>query len=147
MNEPAARPLLLVVAGLLVDAQGQVLIARRPEGKAMAGLWEFPGGKVHEGESPEAALQRELAEELAIGVMSEAMTPFSFASHVYEAFHLLMPVFRIERWEGEVRAREHAALAWVAPGDLSRHAMPPADLPLIPTIIAHLAPPRLREAG
>ena len=122
---------LLVVACALVDPDGRVLLARRPEGKPMAGLWEFPGGKVHPGETPEAALIRELAEELAIGVEESCLAPFTFASHPLGDRHLLMPLYLCRRWEGAVRAREGQALAWARPQRLRDYAMPPADKPLV----------------
>ena len=121
---------MLVAAAALVDADGRVLICRRPEGKSLAGLWEFPGGKVEPGESPEACLIRELAEELGIEVKAACLAPFVFASHAYETFHLLMPLYLLRRWEGFVQQREHAALKWVKPAQLSDYPMPPADLPL-----------------
>ena len=124
------KPLLLVAAAALVDADGRVLICRRPEGKHMAGLWEFPGGKLEAGESPEACLIRELDEELGITVNQACLAPFVFTSHAYEAFHLLMPLFLLRRWEGTVQRREHSALAWVAPIKLFDYPMPPADAPL-----------------
>lgn len=123
--------LLLVAAVALIDADGRVLLAQRPESKAMAGLWEFPGGKVEAGETPEAALIRELEEELGIGTWASCLAPLTFASHAYDAFHLLMPLFACRRWEGTPVAREHAALRWVRPADLSRYPMPPADKPLV----------------
>ncbi|MBB4212068.1 8-oxo-dGTP diphosphatase [Rhodothalassium salexigens DSM 2132] len=122
---------VLVAAAALVDADGRVLIAERPQGKAMAGLWEFPGGKVEPGEIPEAALARELAEELGIEVAPACFTPLSFASHSYDDFHLLMPLYLAYRWEGAVRALHHADLAWARPRDLARYPMPPADAPLL----------------
>ena len=122
--------LLLVAAAALVDVDGRVLICRRPEGKQLAGLWEFPGGKVEAGETPEACLIRELNEELGIEVKEACLAPFVFASHAYEDFHLLMPLYLLRRWDGFVRRREHAALAWVKPHELSSYAMPPADEPL-----------------
>lgn len=125
------RPLLLVVAAALVDGEGRVLLAQRPAGKALAGLWEFPGGKVEPGESPEAALARELREELDVQIDAAAAEPIGFASHAYDAFHLMMPLFLITAWLGNVRALEAAALAWVRPRDLGQRPMPPADLPLI----------------
>jgi 8-oxo-dGTP diphosphatase len=125
---------VLVVAVALIDAQGRILLARRPEGKKMAGLWEFPGGKVEPGETPEAALARELREELGIEVNPRDFAPFVFASHAYDSFHLLMPVFLCRRWHGEPRAREGQKLAWVAPADLVEYPMPPADRPLIPML-------------
>ena len=125
------KPLLLVVAAALVDADGRVLICQRPQGKQLAGLWEFPGGKVEAGESPEACLIRELAEELGIEVKASCLAPFVFASHAYESFHLLMPLFLLRRWEGFVQQREHAALKWVKLAKLSDYPMPPADVPLV----------------
>ena len=123
--------LTLVVACALVDADKRVLIAQRPEGKTMAGLWEFPGGKVEAGETPEACLIRELDEELGITVAHACLAPFVFASHTYETFHLLMPLYLCRRWEGFVTAREHAALAWVKPAKMDDYPMPPADAPLV----------------
>lgn len=124
-------PTVLVVAVALIDGDGRVLIAQRPEGKQMAGLWEFPGGKVEPGERPEAALIRELREELGIEVSQSCLAPFVFASHAYESFHLLMPLYLCRRWEGTVVAHEHAALKWVRPNQLSDWPMPPADEPLV----------------
>ena len=126
--------LVLVVACALIDPDGRVLIAQRPPQKAMAGLWEFPGGKIEPGESPEAALIRELSEELAITVKEACLAPFTFASHVYADFQLLMPLYVCRRWEGEPMPREHSALKWVRPRDLTQYPMPPADLPLIPML-------------
>ena len=122
--------LLLVAAAALVDGDGRVLICKRPEGKALAGLWEFPGGKVEAGETPERALVRELAEELGITARIDCLGPFVFASHAYEDFHLLMPLYLLRRWEGFVERREHAELKWVKPSRLLDHPMPPADIPL-----------------
>jgi 8-oxo-dGTP diphosphatase len=127
--------LVLVAAGALIDSDGRVLLAQRPPGKAMAGLWEFPGGKIEPGESPEASLLRELHEELGIVVKEACLAPLSFASHRYADFHLLMPLYVCRRWEGIVRAREAQRLAWVRPAALRDYPMPPADAPLI----AHLA--------
>jgi 8-oxo-dGTP diphosphatase len=127
--------LLLVAAVALVDADNRVLIARRPEGKPMAGLWEFPGGKVEAGERPEETLIRELAEELGITVQEACLAPLTFASHAYETFHLLMPLYICRRWDGLVQARERQALKWVRPRQLREHDMPPADEPLIPALI------------
>jgi 8-oxo-dGTP diphosphatase len=127
-------PVLLVVAVALIDADGRILLARRPEGKKLAGLWEFPGGKVQDGEIPEAALARELKEELGIEVSPDHLAPFVFASHAYESFHLLMPLFLCRRWTGKPTAREGQALAWVAPDRLVEYPMPPADRPLIPML-------------
>jgi 8-oxo-dGTP diphosphatase len=126
-----ALPVVLVVAVALVDADGRVLLAQRPEGKAMAGLWEFPGGKVHDGETPEAALIRELKEELGIDVAESCLAPFTFASHRYERFHLLMPLYVCRRWQGMVAPREGQQLAWVRPPRLGDYPMPPADKPLV----------------
>lgn len=130
-DTPAILPTVLVVAVALIDVDGRVLIAKRPEGKQLAGLWEFPGGKVEPGERPEAALIRELREELGIEVSESCLAPFVFASHAYESFHLLMPLYLCRRWSGVVTAREHAALAWVKPNKLSDYPMPPADAPLV----------------
>jgi 8-oxo-dGTP diphosphatase len=125
---------VLVVACALIDADGRVLIAQRPPGKAMAGLWEFPGGKLEAGERPEDALIRELREELSITVRQACLAPFTFASHDYTEFHLLMPLYLCRRWEGTVMPMEHSALKWVRPRDLANYPMPPADLPLIPML-------------
>ncbi|CAM3284856.1 8-oxo-dGTP diphosphatase MutT [Asticcacaulis taihuensis] len=122
---------ILVVAAALVDSDGRVLIAQRPEGKQLAGLWEFPGGKVEPGETPETALIRELEEELGIVVKQACLAPFVFASHTYETFHLLMPLYLIRRWEGEPESKEHKALKWVRPNDMGQYPMPPADDPLV----------------
>jgi 8-oxo-dGTP diphosphatase len=127
----ADKPLLLVAAAALIDADGRVLICQRPEGKSLAGLWEFPGGKVERGETPEACLIRELEEELSIRVAEACLAPFVFASHSYESFHLLMPLYLCRRWEGRIAAREHKATAWVKPARLGDYPMPPADAPLI----------------
>jgi 8-oxo-dGTP diphosphatase len=127
--------LLLVVACALIDADKRVLIAKRPEGKGMAGLWEFPGGKVESGERPEDTLIRELHEELGITVKEPCLAPLTFASFPYPDFHLLMPLYACRRWEGLVEAREHADLNWVKPGRLRDYPMPPADEPLIPALI------------
>ncbi len=133
-TEPGAKPLLLVAACALVDVDGRVLLARRPEGKKMAGLWEFPGGKLNPGETPEQALIRELREELGIDVAAACLAPFAFASHAYEGFHLLMPLFLCRRWKGTPRPREKQTLAWVSPRELTDYEMPPADKPLIPLL-------------
>jgi 8-oxo-dGTP diphosphatase len=127
--------ILLVAAVALVDADRRVLIARRPEGKPLAGLWEFPGGKVEPGELPEATLIRELAEELGIEVKPECLAPLTFASHSYVDFHLLMPLWICRRWTGTVVGREGQSLKWVRPKDLRDYPMPPADEPLIPHLI------------
>jgi 8-oxo-dGTP diphosphatase len=125
------KPMLLVAACALIDVDGRVLICRRPQGKQMAGLWEFPGGKLEPGETPEACLIRELREELGITVSNACLAPFVFASHGYEAFHLLMPLYLCRRWEGQATALEHDALAWVRPERLTDYPMPPADAPLV----------------
>lgn len=124
--------LLLVAAAALVDADGRVLVSRRPEGKELAGLWEFPGGKVEAGERPETALIRELREELSIDVSESCLAPLAFASHAYEGFHLLMPLYVCRRWNGLVSGREGQPLKWLRPPDLRKLPMPPADAPLIP---------------
>ena len=125
------KPLLLVAAAALVDVDGRVLIGKRPRGKQLEGLWEFPGGKLNEGETPEECLIRELDEELGVKVTRACLAPFVFTSHGYESFHLLMPLYLCRRWEGLVSAREHEAIAWVRPDRLSDYPMPPADEPLV----------------
>jgi 8-oxo-dGTP diphosphatase len=130
-NRGSALPLLLVVAAALVDVDGRVLLAQRPEGKSLAGLWEFPGGKVQAGEAPEAALIRELREELGIDTRESCLAPFAFASHRYEAFQLLMPLYVCRIWKGRLDPSEGQALAWVRPARLADYAMPPADEPLV----------------
>ena len=134
MTDNSAHRLQLVVAAALIDPDGRVLIAQRPPGKAMAGLWEFPGGKIEAGETPEKALIRELGEELGIQVKAPCLAPFTFASHTYDSFHLLMPLYVCRRWDGTPRALEHAAIAWVRPRALADYPMPAADLPLIPML-------------
>ncbi len=129
-----AKPMLLVAACALIDTDGRILLARRPEGKKMAGLWEFPGGKLAAGETPEAALIRELKEELAIDVTASCLAPFTFASHEYETFHLLMPLYLCRRWRGTPRAAEGQTLAWVRPDKLADYPMPAADKPLVPLL-------------
>jgi 8-oxo-dGTP diphosphatase len=129
------KKLVLVVACALVDTDGRILIAQRPEGKNLAGLWEFPGGKVEPGEQPEAALIRELKEELGIDVTEACLAPLTFASHAYDDFHLLMPLYVCRRWKGEVRGHEHSGLHWVKPNRLREFPMPPADEPLIAHLI------------
>ncbi len=124
-------PTILVVAVALVDADGRVLLAERPAGKSLAGLWEFPGGKVAPGETPEAALIRELAEELGIDVAASCLAPFTFASHSYPDFHLLMPLYVCRVWQGTPRGVEGQRLAWVRPNALGDYPMPPADKPLV----------------
>ncbi len=126
-----ALPIVLVAAVALIDRDGRVLLAQRPAGKAMAGLWEFPGGKVAEGESPELALIRELNEELGIDVTAACLAPLTFASHRYEAFHLLMPLYVCRKWQGIARPLEGQVLKWVRPARLEDYPMPPADLPLL----------------
>ena len=133
--------LLLVAAVALIDADNRVLIAQRPEGKALAGLWEFPGGKIEAGERPEDTLIRELGEELGIVVREDCLAPLTFASHAYEEFHLLMPLYVCRRWEGIVGAREAQEIAWVRPSRLKDYPMPPADTPLIPHIVDLVATP------
>jgi 8-oxo-dGTP diphosphatase len=132
--------ILLVAACALVDADGRVLITQRPEGKALAGLWEFPGGKLEPGERPEDSLIRELHEELGITVKEACLAPLSFASYAYPDFHLLMPLWICRRWEGAVAGRENQALKWVRAGKLRDYPMPPADEPLIPALIDLLGP-------
>ena len=127
--------LLLVAAVALIDPEGRVLLAQRPEGKSLAGLWEFPGGKVDPGETPEAALIRELHEELGIETWSSCLAPLTFASHSYDSFHLLMPLYICRRWEGIAVAREGQNLAWVRAGKLRDYPMPPADIPLLPHLM------------
>ena len=127
-------PVVVVVAVALIDRDGRVLLARRPTGKPMAGLWEFPGGKIRDGESPEAALVRELAEELGLDTAESCLAPLTFASHRYADFHLLMPLYVCRVWKGSPRAREGQVLKWVAPDRLKDYPMPPADAPLIPVL-------------
>jgi 8-oxo-dGTP diphosphatase len=127
--------LLLVVAAALIDADHRVLVAQRPQGKQLGGLWEFPGGKVDPGERPEQALIRELREELGIEVKAPCLAPLTFASHAYDDFHLLMPLYACRRWEGTVVSRESQALKWLDPRRLRELPMPPADTPLIPALI------------
>lgn len=130
--------LVLVAACALIDADGRVLLAQRPDGKPMAGLWEFPGGKVEAGERPEETLIRELAEELGIAVSEPCLAPLSFASHTYADFHLLMPLYVCRRWEGTVTPKEKQRLAWVRPKRLREYEMPPADVPLVSHLMALL---------
>ena len=127
--------LLLVVAVALIDADNRVLIAQRPPGKQLGGLWEFPGGKIEAGERPERALVRELAEELGVTVKEECLAPLTFASHAYEDFHLLMPLYVCRRWEGFAQPREGQTLKWVHARDLRQYPMPPADEPLLPALV------------
>lgn len=126
------KPILTVVAAALVDDDNRVLITQRPPGKTLAGLWEFPGGKIDAGESPEDALRRELSEELAIDVCPTCLAPFTFASHAYEDFHLLMPLYLCRTWDGDVAPQEGQQIAWVRASRLQKYDMPPADLPLLP---------------
>lgn len=126
-----ALRIVLVAAVALIDPDGRVLLAQRPEGKPMAGLWEFPGGKLHAGETPEMALIRELEEELGIDVEASCLAPFTFASHAYPDFHLLMPLYVCRKWSGIVTAREAQQLKWVRPPHLADYPMPPADKPLV----------------
>ena len=134
MTDPSRR-LLLVVACALVDPDNRVLLTQRPEGKSLAGLWEFPGGKLEAGESPEEALIRELHEELGIVVREACLAPLTFASHRYDSFHLLMPLYVCRRWDGFVQSREGQATAWVRPSRLRDYPMPAADEPLIPHLM------------
>ena len=126
-----AKPIALVAAAALIDVDNRVLIAERPAGKSMAGLWEFPGGKVAPGETPEQALLRELREELAIEVCETCLAPFTFASHTYESFHLLMPLYLCRNWEGEITPQEGQRIKWVRAVRLTDYPMPPADVPLV----------------
>lgn len=125
---------VLVSAAALIDPDGRVLLAQRPEGKSMAGLWEFPGGKIETSETPETALIRELHEELGIETWESCLAPLTFASHTYEGFHLLMPLFACRKWQGTTMSREGQALKWVRPSQLRDYPMPPADIPLIPVL-------------
>lgn len=134
-----SKPTLFVVAAALIDADNRVLLAKRPEGKQLAGLWEFPGGKVSPGETPEEALIRELQEELGIEVCATCIAPFTFASHTYETFHLLMPLYLCRNWTGEITPQEGQEVAWVKALRLQDYPMPPADLPLIPWLRDFLA--------
>ena len=136
--EKSGLPLLVVAAAVLVDADGRLMIAQRPEGKSMAGLWEFPGGKVEEGESPEYALMRELKEELSIEARPCCFSPLGFTSHAYDKFHLMMPLYVCRVWAGTPKGRENQALKWIKPRDLYDFSMPPADIPLISQILDNL---------
>lgn len=133
-RKASARSILLVTAVALVDPDNRVLLQKRPEGKSLAGLWEFPGGKVDPGESPERALIRELHEELGIDVRESCLAPLTFASHAYGSFHLLMPLYLCRQWKGTLTPREGQEVAWVAPNRLGTYPMPPADVPLIPVL-------------
>jgi 8-oxo-dGTP diphosphatase len=132
VNPRRDMPILFVVAAALVDRDNRVLIAQRPEGKSLAGLWEFPGGKLDPGETPEQALVRELREELGISVCLTCLAPFTFASHSYDTFHLMMPLYVCRSWEGEITPREGQSIKWVKVSELAAYPMPPADIPLIP---------------
>lgn len=132
--DPGAVKLVLVAACALVDADGRVLLARRPEGKPLAGLWEFPGGKVEPGETPEASLIRELAEELGIDISAACLAPLTFASHDYGAFHLVMTLYVCRKWKGTIAPREGQEITWVRPARMGGYAMPPADTPLVATL-------------
>jgi len=127
-------PIILVAAAALINDKNEVLRAQSPEGKSTAGLWEFPGGKVEEGETPEFALMRELEEELGIESRPTCFHPIAFASHTYDDFHLLMPVFALRMWKGDITAKEHKAMEWVHPLDMPKYDMPKADIPLIATL-------------
>ncbi len=131
MSQQAKPRLVLVAACALIDADGRVLLAQRPQGKTMAGMWEFPGGKIEQGERPEETLIRELKEELGIDVKEACLAPFAFASHSYDDFHLLMPLYLCRRWDGVATAREGQTLNWVRPRDMGKYPMPPADVPLV----------------
>ncbi|HEX6010887.1 MAG TPA: (deoxy)nucleoside triphosphate pyrophosphohydrolase [Geminicoccaceae bacterium] len=133
-EEPSGKTILLVATCALVDADGRVLVAQRPDGKPMAGLWEFPGGKLLPGENPESCLIRELREELAVDTEASCLAPLTFASHAYDRFHLLMPLYVCRVWRGEPLPREGQALRWARPRELRKLPMPPADLPLIPAL-------------
>ena len=135
MSDPAQRKIVLVAACALVDADGRVLLAQRPEGKSLAGLWEFPGGKVEPGETPEETLIRELDEEIGIRTKVACLAPLTFASHTYDDFHLLMPLYICRRFEGVAHGREGQAIKWVRPKALRDYPMPPADEPLIPFLV------------
>lgn len=133
-----AKPMLLVVAAALIDIDGRVLLTQRPEGKSMAGLWEFPGGKLQDGETPEQALVRELQEELGIDTRTSCLAPLAFASHAYEDFHLLMPLFACRVWQGDIVPQEGQALTWARPARLRDYDMPPADEPLVALVRDYL---------
>ena len=128
--------IIYVAAAAIINQDGSILLAKRPEGKSMAGLWEFPGGKIESGETPERALVRELAEELAITVSEDSLEPITFASHAYESFHLFMPLYSVKRWMGTPRPTEGQELAWVAPQDLHSYPAPAADIPLFDALSA-----------
>jgi 8-oxo-dGTP diphosphatase len=130
MSAGSTRSIVLVVACVLLDAEGRVLLARRPKGRSLAGLWEFPGGKIEAGEEPEDAVVRELREELGVVIAKQDLAPLIFASHAYADFHLLMPVYLCRRWQGAITAHEGQELLWVKPDTLHHYDMPPADTPL-----------------
>jgi len=130
MGAVMSQNIILVVACALIDIDGRVLLTKRPEGRSMAGLWEFPGGKVEDRETPEEALIRELHEELRIDVSESCLAPFTFASHEYETFHLLMPLYLCRQWEGDIDPQEEQEITWVKPNRLRDFPMPPADIPL-----------------
>lgn len=134
----AQKPKLLVTAVALIDTDGRVLMAQRPGGKSMAGLWEFPGGKVHDDETPEIALVRELKEELDIDISESCLAPFTFASHAYESFHLIMPLYLCRTWKGTVKGHEGQELQWIKPNRLNQLPMPPADIPLVAMLMDYL---------
>lgn len=137
-DAPPGLPVVLVVAAVLINQSGEILVTQRPEGKSMAGLWEFPGGKVKDGETPEYAIVRELHEELGIESRETCYTPFGFASHSYDDFHLMMPLYALRIWQGEPQGKEGQALQWIKPQKLYDLAMPPADIPLISQILDRL---------
>jgi len=134
MNERKGRPIIIVAAVVLLTGEGKVLIAKRPPGRPLAGLWEFPGGKINAGEDPETALIRELLEELGIEIARADLEPLTFASHAYPEFHLLMPLYLCKRWRGDIVAQENQELLWVKPDELHHYDMPPADEPLKTTL-------------
>ena len=134
MNVGSARPIMIVAAVVLLNGEGKALIAKRPPGRPLAGLWEFPGGKINAGEDPETALIRELLEELGIEIARADLEPLTFASHAYPEFHLLMPLYLCKRWRGDIVAQENQELLWVKPDELHHYAMPPADEPLKTTL-------------
>lgn len=133
-EKKAAKRIILVAACALIDRDGRILLAQRPEGKSMAGLWEFPGGKLEDGETPEDCLVRELHEELGIETWESCLAPLAFASHGYDDFHLLMPLYACRKWNGTPQSKENQALKWVQPMRLRDYPMPPADIPLIPIL-------------
>lgn len=137
-DSPSGLPIILVAAAALVNGKNEILLAQRPEGKSMAGLWEFPGGKIEEGENPEFTLMRELEEELGIETRECCFSPIGFASHAYDDFHLLMPLFVCRVWKGEIKALENQKFAWVLPQDMYDYPMPEADIPLIYQLRDHL---------